>query len=154
MEEIVIRQYQDSDKDQVKNLHRLALEATGAFYKSGKWDGDLDKIPETYLQGGDFLVGFMDDRLIAMGALKRISKRVGEIKRMRVIPELQGQGIGRTMLERLEERARQLGFTTLQLDTTIKQVVAQKLYERTGYVEIRRGIEGWPLETIFYKKEL
>ena len=36
---------------------------------------------------------------------------------MRVEPSLQGQGIGRAMLGALEQRARELGYRTLRLDT-------------------------------------
>ncbi len=154
MDKIIFRQYDDADKQQVKNLHEAALKSAGAFYKSGKWDGDLDKIPEVYLQGGEFLVGFMEGRLVVMGALKKISTTTAEIKRMRVLPELQGQGLGKIMLKKLEDRARQLGFTDLVLDTTVKQVVAQKFYQKYGFTEVRRATEGWPLEVIFYKKKL
>lgn len=73
---------------------------------------------------------------------------------MRVHPDLQGKGIGQIMLATLENRARALGYRVLQLDTTVKQVVAQKLYQKNGYVEIRRETEGWLLETIFYRKDL
>lgn len=154
MEKLVFRQYKDTDKEQVKHLHKIALEAVAAFHKGGTWDDDLEKIPEVYFQGGDFLVGLMGDKIIAMGAFKKIADKVAEIKRMRVAPGMQGQGIGQTILEKLESRAKQLGFTTLQLDTTVKQIAAQKLYEKNGYIEVRREIDGWPLETIFYRKEI
>ncbi len=73
---------------------------------------------------------------------------------MRVHPTQQGKGIGQNMLTLLEDRAKMNGFRTIQLDTTINQTAAIKLYERNGYKEIRRETEGWPIEMIFYQKGL
>jgi hypothetical protein len=42
-----IRQYQETDREAVLNLHKLAL-AVGTF-SSGRWDSDLEHITETYL---------------------------------------------------------------------------------------------------------
>jgi ribosomal protein S18 acetylase RimI-like enzyme len=154
LRKVKIRRYQDEDNMQVKNLHRLALESTDAFADSGKWDADLDNIHEVYIKKGEFLVGLVDGKVILMGALRPLSKNVVEMKRVRVHPDFQRQGLGQAMIELLERGAKELGFKTIQLDTTVNQTGAQKLYEKNGYVEIRRETEGWPMEVIFYKKEL
>lgn len=151
---IIIRRYQKSDNQQVKDLHRIALESTDAFAKSGKWDKDLDDITEIYLRKGEFLVGLLGDRIILMGALKPISDDAVEMKRVRVHPDFQRKGLGQLILESLERRAKELGYKKILLDTTVKQIAAQKMYEKNGYVEIRRQTEGWPLEMIFYSKRL
>lgn len=154
MKGLQIRQYIDSDKDQVQTLHRIALESTNAFAKSGKWDSDLENIPKIYLEKGEFLVGLVDNKIIVMGALKSITDEIVEMKRVRVHPDFQRQGLGQMMLEFLEKRAKEIGYKIIQLDTTVKQIAAQKMYEKNGYVEIRRETEGWPLEVIFYQKKL
>lgn len=96
----------------------------------------------------------LDENIVAMGAYKYISEQFVEIKRMRVGPNLQGKGIGRHLLGLLEVSARDAGYQSVQLDTTVNQVAAQRLYVASGYTEIRRETEGWPLETIFYQKSL
>lgn len=151
---LTIRRYHAKDNKQVKELHVLALKFTQADLGHGPWDEDLDHIPEIYFNRGEFLVGEIDGKIVAMGALNKISDEIGEIKRMRVHPDLQRQGIGQQMYDLLEEKARQLGYKKLQLDTTVKQLGAQKMYEKNGYTEIRREKEGWPIETIFYIKHL
>ena len=76
-----------------------------------------------------------------------------EIKRMRVHPDYQRRGFGQEILDKLEEKARKSGYTELYLDTTTKQIPAQKFYEKNGYVESDRGkLER--LEVIFYRKKL
>jgi ribosomal protein S18 acetylase RimI-like enzyme len=152
-EQVIFRQYRAIDNEQVKSLHREALASTNALSESGEWDSDLDDIESVYIEGGgDFIVGVLNDEIVAMGAFKRISSAVAGIKRMRVKPELQGNGIGPTLLALLESNIREKGYIEIQLDTTINQVSAQHLYEKSGYTEIRRETEGWPLKTIFYSK--
>jgi len=87
-----------------------------------------------------------------MGALKRIDEEKAEIKRMRVSKQYQRRGIGKTILNLLEESARSKGYTRLILDTTVNQIPAQRLYENKGYVEYKRGNSG--IETIYYVKHL
>jgi GNAT superfamily N-acetyltransferase len=95
----------------VWQLHDAALEDAGVHGGRGPWEDDLQAIPATYLDsGGEFLLGFCEGELVAMGGLLRHSPREAEIKRMRVHPDFQRRGFGRLLLERLEERAQALGF--------------------------------------------
>jgi len=149
-----IRTYQPGDRDAVWELHVIALESVGVYLGNGPRDDDLYHIEAVYLQnGGEFFVGISDGRLVAMGALKRISDERAEIKRMRVHPDCQRRGFGQTMLTALEVRARELGYHSLQLDTTTLQIGAQRLYEKNGYVEVRRGKVA-QFECIYYEKTL
>jgi ribosomal protein S18 acetylase RimI-like enzyme len=53
---------------------------------------------------------------------------------MRVTSKMQGRGIGRTILDALEERARQLGYAHAILLTGPDQHPAVDLYRAAGYV--------------------
>ncbi len=131
-----IRRYSSADRDAVKALHNLALDAVAANFP-GPWDADFDDIDGVYLQsGGEFLVGELDGDIVAMAALRRIDSTKAELKRMRVLPEHQRRGFGQAMLDALERRARELGFVVLELDTTTQQLAARGLYERNGYEQI------------------
>jgi ribosomal protein S18 acetylase RimI-like enzyme len=70
---------------------------------------------------------------------------------MRVEPTLQGRGHGQVLLDALHRRAAELGYSTLRLDTTVRQRAARGLYERNGHREIRRGRIG-PFDCIFYER--
>ena len=149
-----LRQYREEDHDDVWNLHNIALNEIGAHAGNGPWDDDLHKIEEVYIRhGGEFLIGIINNEIVAMGALKRIDNHCAQITRMRVKPEYYRQGYGRTILIELERRAKELGFSLLHIDTTVQQNPAQKLYEKHGYTEVRRGIiEGF--DCIFYEKRI
>ena len=69
-----VRRYIASDHDAVWDLHNLALNEVGAHAGSGPWDDDLHRIDAEYIDaGGEFYVGIIDGRIVAMGALKRLT---------------------------------------------------------------------------------
>ena len=96
------------------------------------------------------MVGVLDGRVVAMGALRRVSSGRAEIKRMRVQPVLQGRGFGRALLD-TSTSAAELGYSTLHLDTTVNQRAARCLYEGNGYRELRRGRIG-SFDCDFYER--
>lgn len=150
---LLIRRYQPVDQPAVWQLHDLALHSANAHAGDGPWDQDLHQIEDVYLQnGGEFLVGFCDGRLVAMGALKRTTAELAEVKRMRVDPAVQRRGFGQAILSALELRAVQLGYKSLRLDTTVQQKAAQGLYEKNGFVEVGRAWKG-SFQCIVYEKE-
>jgi GNAT superfamily N-acetyltransferase len=148
-----LRQFRVGDAPAVLELNDLAMNQVGA-HGNGPWSVDLSVIPDAYFAaGGEFLVGEVDGELVAMGALRRVSAASAEIKRMRVHPRWQRRGFGRELLGRLEIRARELGFSTLRLDTTVHQRAARALYEGAGYRMVGTGHEHG-FEVVYYEKRL
>jgi ribosomal protein S18 acetylase RimI-like enzyme len=149
-----LRRFQDADQRAVWELHKLGLEGTGAHLGNGSWDDDLRSIPESYLEsGGEFLVGVVKGRVVAMGALRHITESIAELKRMRVHPRFQRRGFGRLILSALEHRARELGYAKLTLDTGVVLTAARRLYQSAGYCEVGRGRIG-AVDVIYFEKRL
>jgi len=149
------RRFRPGDADAVMRLHREALESTDAFITVDGYYDDLEAIDHHYLRdGGEFLVGELDGEIVAIGGVAIHPGGVAEVRRMRVAPVLQGNGIGRRLLRLLEKAAADAGCATVELDTTVNQRAAQKLFDSSGYEEVRRGDKGGGLETIFYVKSL
>lgn len=156
---LTIRQYHDADKDAVWELHHIALDRIGFPYRDGPRDQDMHDIPDHYLKiGGEFIVGLLDNKIVCMGAFRKKSETTAEVKRMRVLPDYQRRGFGQTILNQLEARAKQMGYEEFILDTTTRQIAAQKLYEQNGFVEVKREklpeLEMQELELIYYRKTL
>jgi putative acetyltransferase len=86
---------------------------------------------------GIFLVLRDDDgRAVACGGIARFDRARGELKRMYVVPELRGRGLGRLLLVELEQAARRLGYRSVVLETGDLQPEALGLYETSGYERI------------------
>jgi GNAT superfamily N-acetyltransferase len=102
---------------------------------------------------GDFLVVFHDGRLVGCGGLKRLDDAACEIKRMYVAPAARGHGLSRRLLEALEDRAREIGYSIARLDTADRQPAALPLYERAGYRRIPPYNDN-DLATYWFEKEL
>ena len=134
---IIYRTFKLEDSEQVWDLHVTALKETRAYVECAtlnNLDKDLKDIENVYLKNrGAFIVAILGDEIIGMGALKKINNEIGEIKRMRVYKKFQGQGVERQLLKILETEAIKLGYKKLILDTSDKQEIAQKFYEKYGY---------------------
>ena len=104
--------------------------------------------------GGVFLVGYDSDGTpVCGGGVKRLGPDVGEIKRMFVVPEARGRGLGRALLEALEDAARSLGYAVVRLDTGPKQPHAERMYRAAGYREID-NFNANPFASFFGEKSL
>jgi putative acetyltransferase len=112
----------------------------------GELDGYLDTLyqPEqchhltaSELNGDDvaFFTARADGKLIGCGALRRIDPALSEIKRMYVLPALQGKGIGGQILAAIEAHALEQGAATLVLETGIEQPDACALYRKYGFTQ-------------------
>jgi GNAT superfamily N-acetyltransferase len=132
---ITIRSFVNADDiGEIFDLHDRALRAIGCVPLDRTWNDDLYHIHEQYIApGGAFLLVEVEQNLIGFGAVKRINPHLYEIKRMRIAPEWQRQGIGKRLLEDLVDFATAQGAERLILDTTVQQIGAQKLYENFGF---------------------
>ena len=88
--------------------------------------------------GIQFLVGFVDDRPVACGALQPLKDGIGEIKRMYVRRPYRRQGLSRLILAALEEYALQRGLHTVRLETGVQLDAALALYRSADYRPIPR----------------
>jgi DNA-binding MarR family transcriptional regulator/GNAT superfamily N-acetyltransferase len=85
---------------------------------------------------GGFLLASVDGAPVACGAVKVMAPGIGYLKRMWVADAVRGLGIGRRMLAALETEARQLGFTTLRLETNRTLTEALRLYREAGFRDV------------------
>jgi DNA-binding MarR family transcriptional regulator/GNAT superfamily N-acetyltransferase len=102
---------------------------------------------------GTMLVASVDGDPVACGAVKLIGPRVGSLKRMWVVGSARGLGLGRRMLIALEAEARDLGATTVRLETNRALAEAISLYRRSGYIEVA-PFNSDPYADFWFEKQL
>ena len=91
---------------------------------------------------GAFVVAWLDGVPAGCGAIRPMEpignsgEDAAELKRMFVNPDARRKGVARRVLAALEERAREIGFDVLRLETGVLQPEAIALYESQGYLKI------------------
>jgi GNAT superfamily N-acetyltransferase len=86
---------------------------------------------------GFFLVARLDGSPVGCAGICRCEgERIAELRRMYVAPEARRAGVARALMTALEEKARELGYGTLRLETGPEQPEAVHLYETGGFAVI------------------
>ena len=76
------------------------------------------------------------DEIAGCGALRFITKKTAELKRVFVAEGFREQGIARSIVKACEDEAKRRGFTEIVLETDCGQRAARRLYDSLGYVRI------------------
>ncbi len=119
---------------------RESLEEAVAYYRENWPLLDIDAFQQRYMEnGGVFLVLRMDGHIAGTGALRRLEPQVGEIKRLWLLPQYQGQGLGYLLMVHLLAAARERGYHTVRLETNPRyQARAVAFYRQLGFYPIPR----------------
>lgn len=144
--------------EQAKKHHKINLEPIlGSSHSYAA--RILDELETFQPPGGVFYLLQEGGSIVGMGALRKLYPGVGEVKRMYIKPDYQGKGYGKLLLNQLLKKSKELGYTSLWLDSGPFMKAAQHLYRSAGFVEIERypeaespDIEGMPWS--FMEKKL
>jgi putative acetyltransferase len=113
-------------------IEALNVELAARYPEPGANHFRLDA-EEVAAVNGAFLIGYWGAEPVACGAIRRLDTGVAEVKRMYVVPSARGCGVSKIVLAALEERARELGFARLVLETGTRQLDAIGLYQGAGF---------------------
>jgi putative acetyltransferase len=107
------------------------------YFDANAFDAELSGLPGKYAPPrGCLLLARLDERPAGCVALREIDADTCEMKRMFVAPTFQGKGLGRALAEAIIYEAKTIGYTTMRLDTSVRQVEALGLYQSLGFREI------------------
>ena len=82
---------------------------------------------------GCFVLASWSGRLVACGGVRPFKDSACEMKRLYVTPDHRGKGIGQAIATALIDRARELGYKEILLDTLSSMQDALRLYARLGF---------------------
>ena len=98
---------------------------------------------------GALLLAYRDGAAAGCVALRRIDSAACEMKRMFVCPQFHGKGVGRALAAAIVREAKRSGYSTMRLDTSVRQTEAQQLYASLGfrridpYYELPSAVRDW-----------
>jgi GNAT superfamily N-acetyltransferase len=133
-----------------RQRHHEDIQLIDQYFSSAAFEAELASLPGKYVPPtGQLLLASFDGVDAGCVALREIDGAACEMKRMFVYPQLHGKGIGRALAEEIIDQARDLGYTCMRLDTSIRQNEAQTLYQRLGfqviqpYYELPEELRNW-----------
>jgi N-acetylglutamate synthase-like GNAT family acetyltransferase len=85
---------------------------------------------------GVFYIIKEGEKVIGMGGFKKSRNDICEIKRMYIRPIYRRKGIGRNLLTKLVDAAKELDYSKIRLDSTRFMKNAHHLYKSFGFIEI------------------
>ncbi|WP_374954467.1 GNAT family N-acetyltransferase [Microbacterium sp. MYb62] len=150
--EIVISPISDDDAGEVLTVQRAAFVSEAAIY------GSVDMPPltqtlselEAELRSESGFTARIGGRLV--GAIRFVEKDgVLLIGRIAIAPDMQGEGIGRLLLQRAESSS---DAAVAELFTGSLSAANIRLYESCGYAEHERVPDGDGTAQVFLRKQL
>ncbi len=135
-----LRDYKPSDEESIFRIVKEVLLGYGLSTNPEVTDADLQDIQTSYLSGGGaFRILEADGRIVGSYGLYPTSRKSCELRKMYLMPELKGQGLGKMMIEDAFRVAKDLGFTEMTLETNSCLKEALGLYRKYGFKEFVPG---------------
>jgi len=101
-----------------------------------------------------FVAEISSEQIIGTIASSRLSQREGHLRGMAVLPNWQGRGIAKQLLDCAETELRESGCERISLDTTEPLIQAMRFYERNGFRRTGKISDFFSMPLIEYAKEI
>ncbi len=151
-------EYKIGTMQDLDNICRLVKDAIAEMERQGiyQWDEiyparsdfeeDIKKESLYVVYEGDMLIAFYVisgecDEQYANATWKYEDDSAYILHRFCVSPKMQNKGIGKAVLNHIEEQIKDMGYKSIRLDTFTQNPFAQKLYRHNGYEP--RGYADW-----------
>ena len=145
-------------KDHYEQMRELVVQyaaALGFNLEFQDFDREMSDLPGAYASpGGCMLLAKMNEKFVGCVALRDLGDGTCEMKRLFVMPKYRGIKVGGRLAEAVIDRARQLGYKRMRLDTVASMEAANRLYASLGFYQIDAYCHN-PLEqAMYYELEL
>ncbi|HWB72576.1 MAG TPA: GNAT family N-acetyltransferase [Egibacteraceae bacterium] len=140
MSDIAIRPARDDELDDVAALIVDAYAEYAARMSPDAWSSFAQNIADVRgrMPDAELLVAERDGRLVGSVTMFTDWRGAQEgtigVRLLSVIPSERGSGVGRALMERCIERAREMGKRKVVLTTTQEMDTARDLYDKLGFV--------------------
>lgn len=151
-----IRPIEAGDDARIASIIRTVMPEYGAVGDGYSiLDAEVDAMAEAYAgAGAAYFVALVDDEVVGgagIGPLVGGPPDVCELKKMYLLREARGLGLGRRLMERCLEAAREAGYERCYLETLRHMTEARGLYESRGFRALdapmgatgHSGCNGW-----------
>jgi putative acetyltransferase len=151
--DFLIRSWRVGDRHTAAEVIHTCLSEYGLKWEPDGADRDVLEVETHYLvKGGEFWVVEYQDRIVGTAAYYPTARgeNAVEIRKMYLLPQCRGQGLGRFLLQQLEAAIANNGFTEIWLETATALKEAIHLYEKNGY-QLSTGVETKRCDRVYTK---
>jgi putative acetyltransferase len=132
----LIRDWEKSDRAAAAEVISSVLAEYGLGWEPAGADRDVLEVEECYLStGGEFWVIEHQGQLVGTGGYYPVvrGEKAVEIRKMYLLPVARRQGLGKFLLQQLEQAIAAKDFQQIWIETASILVEAIKLYKSSGY---------------------
>jgi ribosomal protein S18 acetylase RimI-like enzyme len=146
IEQIEVRDARPEELDEVAQLLEESYRQYAQIMPPEAWESYRQDIRNVRarLTESQLIVALLDERVagavtLYLNGSASLSWPDGwaGVRLLGVHPSFRGKGVGKELMEECVRRARSAGVKTIGLHTTTAMVVAQRLYEKMGFVRVR-----------------
>ncbi len=146
-------------KDEIKSLFteytQYLVENDSKFkeyLEIQKYDNEIDNLEDKYgMPWGRLYIAFYENQVAGCIALRKLNETECEMKRLYVKPEFRNKGIAKMLVEKVVSDSKEIGYSSMLLDTLPFLQTAIKMYRKMGFYEIGCYNDS-PLDSTIYMK--
>lgn len=146
----ILRARTDAHYQYARDLFVQYADTLGLDLEFQGFSRELATLPGGYAPPpGCILLAEFGGKFVGCVALRPLENKICEMKRLFVMPEYRGRDIGRTLTCAVIDRAREIGYEKMRLDTIESMKAARRLYHSLNF----RAIQAYcynPLENPSY----
>ncbi len=138
MSAIVIRPIEATDNAAMAGIIRNTLEEFGANHPGTVYfDPTTDNLYNLFkTEKSAYWIVEDEQGILGGGGIfptKGLPEATCELVKLYLLPRARGKGIGKILMEKCQQQARESGFTAIYLETMPELTIAVPLYEKMGY---------------------
>lgn len=152
-QDFFIRDWEEGDRSTAAKIIGSVLAEYGLDWEPTRADQDVLAVEQFYLAtGGEFWVVEHQGKLVGTGAYYPVNRgeQAVEIRKMYLLPAVRGRGLGKFLLQQLEQAITVRGFQQIWVETASALTEAIKLYESSGY-KPATGVETARCDRVYVK---
>lgn len=117
-----------------------------------KYDNEIENLEDKYgMPWGRLYIAFYENQVAGCIALRKLNDTQCEMKRLYVKPEFRNKGIAKMLIEKVISDSKEIGYSSMLLDTLPFLQTAIKMYKKIGFYEIGCYNDS-PLDNTIYMK--
>ena len=134
--DVTYRQAQNSDSEAITHILKTTFKEYEIDLPDGYSFADVENLEEHYLcKNGEFIIFSRKQQRIGFFALRPSDNNLIELKRLYLIANERGKGLGKYLLNMAIRLGMESGHAQLFLETTSKFTEAVALYRKFGFIK-------------------